>query len=40
MKRSGMKTFPQIFQGERCIGGFSELSQLDSLDQLSSLKTS
>lgn len=35
--RSGMKTVPQIFHGEKLIGGFNELSALDNLDGLSSL---
>ena len=35
---SGMKTMPQIFQGDRLIGGYRELSALDSQDQLESLK--
>lgn len=37
-KRSGMKTMPQIFKGERLIGGYQELSALDKVDQLASLK--
>lgn len=37
-KRSGMKTMPQIFAGERLVGGFQELAALDQKDQLSSLK--
>ena len=36
-KLSGMKTMPQIFHGERVIGGFNELSALDQKDQLKSL---
>jgi glutaredoxin 3 len=28
-KKSGMRTFPQIFYGEQLIGGFSELQKLD-----------
>jgi glutaredoxin 3 len=27
--RSGMRTFPQIFFGDKCIGGFTELADLD-----------
>lgn len=38
MKRSGMRTVPQIFHGDRLIGGFDSLSQLDSQDKLESLK--
>ena len=37
-KRTGMKTMPQIFQGERVIGGYSDLAALDGQDQLASLK--
>jgi glutaredoxin 3 len=35
--RSGMKTVPQIFVGDRLIGGFSDLQRLDSEDALASL---
>ncbi len=38
--RSGMKTLPQIYHGDRCIGGFTELSELDGQDGLESLKKS
>lgn len=38
VKRSGMRTVPQIFQGERLIGGFDSLSKLDAQDKLESLK--
>jgi len=37
-KRSGMKTMPQIFHGERLIGGYRELAAEDAKDQLASLK--
>ena len=37
-KRSKMKTVPQIFNEDRLVGGFSELSDLDKKDKLSSLK--
>lgn len=37
-KKSGMKTMPQIFHGDRLIGGFQDLSSLDQKDQLASLK--
>jgi glutaredoxin 3 len=37
-KKSGMKTMPQIFHGDRLIGGFQDLSALDQKDQLGSLK--
>ncbi len=35
---SGMQTMPQIFKGDRLIGGYSELAELDRVDQLKSLK--
>lgn len=38
LKRSGMRTMPQIYHGEAVIGGFQELSELDKKDNLSSLK--
>lgn len=34
---SGMKTMPQIFNGDQLIGGYNELSALDKKDQLKSL---
>jgi glutaredoxin 3 len=37
-KRSGMKTVPQIFHGNKLIGGFRELEALDQQDQLVSLQ--
>ena len=37
-KRSGMRTMPQIFAGDRLIGGFTELAELDQKDQLASLR--
>ncbi len=36
-RRSGMKTMPQIFHGERLIGGYTELAALDQKDELRSL---
>ncbi len=38
-KRSGMRTMPQIFNGDRLIGGYTELAALDAQDQLGSLKS-
>ena len=38
VNRTGMKTVPQIFFGDRLIGGFQELSELDQKDALASLK--
>jgi glutaredoxin 3 len=37
-KKSGMRTMPQIFAGERLIGGFTELAAEDARDRLASLK--
>ena len=37
-KRSGLKTMPQIFQGNQLIGGYNDLAKLDSQDELKSLK--
>lgn len=37
-ERSGMRTMPQIFHGDRLIGGYSELAELEKRDQLRSLK--
>lgn len=37
-KRSGMRTMPQIFAGERLIGGYSELAELDAEEGLDDLK--
>ena len=37
-KRSGMRTMPQIFAGEKLIGGYTELAKLDGEDHLDSLK--
>ncbi len=37
-KISGMKTMPQIFQGKDLVGGYTELTELDSQDELKSLK--
>lgn len=38
-KLSGMKTMPQIFNGDTLIGGFDSLSALDRKDSLQSLKS-
>ncbi len=38
IKRSGMQTVPQIFHGDRLIGGYSELADLDRKDKLAGLK--
>lgn len=38
VKKSGMKTVPQIFVGEKLIGGYTQLADLDQHDQLASLR--
>ncbi len=38
VKKTGMKTVPQIFVGDRLIGGYSQLEEVDQQDQLKSLK--
>lgn len=37
IKRSGMKTVPQIFVDEKCIGGYTELAALDQAGELEKL---
>jgi glutaredoxin 3 len=37
-KRSGLRTMPQIFHGEKLVGGYSDLAELDKKDSLQSLK--
>ena len=37
-KRSGLKTLPLIYAGDRLIGAYSDLAKLDAQDQLASLK--
>lgn len=37
-KKSGLKTMPQIFAGDRLIGGYTELAEQDGKDQLVSFK--
>lgn len=37
-EKNGMKTFPQIFNGDTLIGGYSELSKVDQDDQLAFMK--
>lgn len=36
-KKSGMKTVPQIFIGEKCIGGYTDIAALDSKGELDKL---
>ncbi len=36
--KNGMKTAPQIYAGDKLIGGYSDLESLDKKDQLASLK--
>lgn len=35
---SGMQTVPQIWAGEKLIGGYTDLAALDAQDQLASIK--
>jgi len=35
---SGMRTMPQIFNGEQLVGGYTDLAAQDARDQLASLK--
>jgi glutaredoxin 3 len=37
-KKSGLKTMPQIFAGDRLVGGYTELAAQDGKDQLASFK--
>lgn len=37
-RKSGMRTMPQIFYGDRLIGGYTDLAALDRADGLNSLK--
>ena len=37
-KKSGLKTMPQIFYGDRLIGGFNDLAALDGTTKLAELK--
>lgn len=36
--KSKMRTMPQIFLGEKVIGGYTDLAELDKKDKLESLK--
>jgi glutaredoxin 3 len=36
-KRTGMKTVPQIFIGDKCIGGYTELAMMDMSGELTKL---
>jgi glutaredoxin 3 len=38
VKKSGMKTVPQIYVDGALIGGFTQLAEVDAKDQLASLK--
>lgn len=37
-KMSGMKTVPQIWNGDQLVGGYTDLADLDKKDTLQSLK--
>ncbi len=39
-ERSGMRTMPQIFNGDQLIGGYTQLAEHDEKDQLKSLLAS
>jgi glutaredoxin 3 len=36
-QRTGMKTVPQIFIGEKCVGGYSDLAALEAAGELDKL---
>jgi len=36
-KRSGMKTVPQIFIDDKCVGGFTDIAELDHKGELDKL---
>lgn len=38
VKKTGMKTVPQIFVDDKLIGGYTQLAEVDAKDQLASLK--
>jgi glutaredoxin-related protein len=38
VKTSGMKTVPQIYVDGQLIGGYTQLAEVDTRDQLASLK--
>ena len=38
VKKSGMKTVPQVYVDEKLIGGYSQLADVDAQDQLASFK--
>ena len=38
VKKSGMKTVPQIYIDDQLIGGYTQLAEVDAKDQLASLK--
>jgi len=38
-RRTGLSTMPQIFAGDQLIGGYSDLAELDSKDELKSLRS-
>jgi GrxC family glutaredoxin len=37
-ERSGMRTMPQIYADDELVGGYTDLAEKDSQDQLASLK--
>ena len=38
VKKTGMKTVPQIFVDDKLIGGYTQLAEVDAKDQLASFK--
>ena len=38
VQKTKLKTLPQIFAGEKLIGGYTQLAEVDAADQLKSLK--
>ena len=38
VKKSGMKTVPQVYVDEKLIGGYTQLAEADQKDQLASFK--
>ena len=39
VKKSGMKTVPQIYVDEQLVGGYTQLAEVDAKDQLAGYKS-